>query len=186
MLTQTDLLTAAISPRDVDLQDLFSIATRRGHYGLAQRLLLTLDAAPSLGLPWCPWPGRRLPLDVAALTRLLARTPPTVGVTWLGAITEATDGAVAPLLAHLAATPSTPFQAMESPYQLALTGLALRRPDRRDLAREALGAPWQALFDRVDTLERQLRERERGPLHPELARIYLTLGEIAGSTTTEG
>ena len=148
------------------------------------RHLAMPDAAP--GLLWCPWPGRRLPADASALARVVSRTRPAVGVTWLGALSEATDDAMAQVLTHLGAVPSTPFKGLEMTYQLALTGLALRRPDRRDRARDALGEAWQEIFERVDLLERQLQERERGPLHPELARIYQALGEIGGSAEAAG
>ena len=186
MLTQADLLAASISPADTDLPELFSMAVRRRHNALAHRLLATLDSAPRLGLPWCPWPGRRLQLDALALARVMSRTAPAVGVTWLGALSEATDDAMAHVFAHLGAVSSTPFKGLEMTYQLSLTGLALRRPDRRDRARDALGAPWREIFERVDLLERQLQERERGPLHPELARIYQALGEIGGSAAAPG
>lgn len=175
----SDLLTVALSPEDANLPALLAMAVAQGHHRVADRILATLDLSNHPCLPVCPWPGRRLLLDLPTLAHVMVRGHHRALLTWLGALTDVTEDAFGQVVSHLKASQQEFFIEDESVYQLALTGLALRRPDRRDQVRAALGLRWQEIFAGVEVLERQLRESERGPLHPELARLNSMLGAIS-------
>jgi hypothetical protein len=172
LLNEVDLLQARIEATSPDLGELMSVLVARDLYAGAGRILAAMQDAPDVRLPWCPWPGRRLPLNVDGLWAVIVRYPTTAAMSWLASTSEVSDPKFATLfnqeLGHLKV-----IRLWHSRLQLTLAAVAFARPDRLERLRTALtDATWRALFERVDLLVRQLREGERGPLHPELARVY--------------
>ncbi|MEQ1567851.1 MAG: hypothetical protein ABMA64_19585 [Myxococcota bacterium] len=172
LLGEADLLAAPVDFRSPDLADLLSVTVASEWFTAAGRMLALLAGAPEARLPWCPWPGRRLPVDPGVVLDLIARQPTPAAMSWLGSTTSLPDDRFEALLArpvpHL-----LPAGRQASHLQLALAALALSRPDPYELLRRGMEERgWRALFERVDLLVSQLREGERGPLHPELARVY--------------
>ena len=176
LLAQQHLLVASMGADELDLPDLLWVAMVRRDRQLASRLLGLLEAAVSPRLPWCPWPGRLLALDVDVAARIAARWCAREAVLWVGAFSEASDESFDALVDSLAkAQPSPPPVGRTSSYELALSRLAVSAPQRVVGLREALGAEWGRVFLRVEVLVQQLSEGERGPLHPELARVRAAL-----------
>ncbi|MBW2255583.1 MAG: hypothetical protein JRI25_13425 [Deltaproteobacteria bacterium] len=172
LIRREHLLRAALDPGDPDLPELLWIAMARHHHDLAARLLAILDMSEAPRLPWCPWPGRRLALDADAIARVAARWAAREAILWVGALVVASESSFEELVRRLRETrPPAPTSARSGSYELALGKLALNSPARFEALREALDDPWNPLFIRVGVLMDQMKEGERGPLHPELARI---------------
>ena len=172
LLDEADLLLARIDGASPDLGDLLSLTVARRYFSAAARVVAAMQDAEDARLPHCPWPGRRLTLDAVALLELISRRPSAVALTWLAATLPAPDDAFARLV-----QPGLPeVQAVRlraTSMELAFGAIALARPDRLELLRAALSHPsWSGTFARVDILAHQLREADRGPLHPELAVVY--------------
>jgi hypothetical protein len=170
----------ALRPTDPDLDLLLWIAMVRRSPAVAGRLLALLDAASTPRLQWCPWPGRRLVLDLPALARVVGRAPGTAPLSWLGALGPLSDEDFQPVLASLAGRSApSPRAPMPPGVELALARLLFDAPPRFDAAQDALGDAWRSVTDRARILVAQLSEAQRGPLHPELERVRQALQDPA-------
>lgn len=170
------LIQVALKPDDPDLELLLWLSMVRRSPVLAGRLTGLLDLAPAPRLPWCPWPGRRLALDLPTLARVVARAPGTPPISWLGALATLPDDDLHPVLDSLATRPAPSTRTPTPPgLELALARLLFDAPGHFEVVERSLGVPWRPVTQRVRVLVAQLAEARRGPLHPELERVRRAL-----------
>jgi hypothetical protein len=178
LLVEPDLLQASLTSEDPDLADLLWVSVARGWDLSAARTLAILSTAEDMDLPWCPWPGRALPLDTDQLVTVMARKPSVAALSWLGASGTASADSFRDLLLAIAAQKlPVPAGTGSGTLDIALAALGLVKPERLEDLGRALGAEWGAPVDRARLLVRQVQEGRRGPLHPELARIRDALAQ---------
>ncbi|MCK6503663.1 ATP-binding protein [Myxococcota bacterium] len=172
LLDEANLLAAALHGDDADLPDLLWTAMVRRHLRLANRIVELLDASTHPRLPWCPWPGRLLALDAQVLLRVAMRAKGREPLLWAAAFEGVDEVAFGHWVESLRVTrPPAPPPRQAGSFELALARVARGTPDRYLGLRAALGDLWAPVFIGVDILVAQLAQAEKGPLHPELARV---------------
>lgn len=164
------LLAARLSATDPDLPEMLWASMANRDHALSGLVINLLAANEAPRLPWCPWPGRLLHLNTEPVVDILTRWHDRERLLWLGAVATISDTTWRALIDSIKAQPVTAPSRTRS-YELSLARVLTTDSERFLQVAGALGADWNPLLDRVRLLVSQLDEGERGPLHPELARI---------------
>ncbi len=160
------LTAIPLTPSTPDLGALLAAAHQRRDAPFFEKVaLLTATWA----LPMCPRPELIAP-SPNALAGALAQPVSSASLSWMASLAGMSEPTAARVIAHLRANPDPGDRWGETIEVAALLALAVRAPSRFEAVAKALGED-PAIAKTRRTLH-QLQERERGPLHPELERVW--------------
>ncbi|NOY27554.1 MAG: ATP-binding protein [Oligoflexia bacterium] len=170
LVDASELLGANLSASDPDLPELLWASMAKQHHALSGLVIQLIAAGNAPRLPWCPWPGRLLRVDTETLADVLTRWHSRERLLWLGAMAHTSQEIWGSLVDSIESHPVAAPPRTRS-YELSLSRVLTTDSKRLQQLAAVLGAEWDPLLDRVRLLVSQLDEAQRGPLHPELARI---------------
>ena len=174
LIDARDLLGAGLNTADPDLPEMLWASMVSRDHALSECVVTLIVAGDAPRLPWCPWPGRLLQLDTETLGDILTRWHNRERLLWLGAVAHISDDIWRALVESIGSHPVIAPPRARS-YELSLSRVLATDRERFLQLAEVLGTGWNLLLDRVRLLVSQLDEAERGPLHPELAKIRLAI-----------